>query len=210
MTVPKGPDPLLTTEGQQQVRRTRDAWVKQLEDRVPLPQVIYSSPLRRAIDTAELTWNGASLAKGISRKVRISLDRVCPKLRRLGQGKHERDDRSAYLRQAVHQKSPGDSVPCVNPEGYTSHRDTADPEPAAYQFDPDFTEADQLWTPHYQEQPPQIALRARLALNNLFATDSNTFISITAHGGFIGGLLRAIGHRHVALQTAGMIPIVVS
>lgn len=82
--------------------------------------------------------------------------------------------------------------------------------PAAYAFDTDFTDADQLWTPHYQEQPPQITLRARLALNSLFATDSRTFISITAHGGFIAGVLRAIGHRPVGVKTAGMIPIVVS
>lgn len=80
---------------------------------------------------------------------------------------------------------------------------------AHYLFDDDFTENDELWTPDHQEQPPSIARRAREFLNHLFANDPNTCISITAHGGFISGFLTAIGHRQVAVQTGGLIPIVV-
>lgn len=66
----QGPDPLLTTKGEDQVARTREAWEREIEAGIPLPQVLYSSPLRRAIDTLELTWNGISqLPKDTPRKV---------------------------------------------------------------------------------------------------------------------------------------------
>lgn len=80
---------------------------------------------------------------------------------------------------------------------------------AKYQFDDDFTDEDQLWTPDYQEQPPQIALRARLFLNQMFVSDKRTYISITGHGGIIGGLLRAIGHRGAVVETGSLIPVIV-
>jgi broad specificity phosphatase PhoE len=67
----QGPDPLLTAEGEKQVHRTRKAWDKQIQDRIPLPQVLYSSPLRRAIDTVELTWNDSSLDTDTPRMVSI-------------------------------------------------------------------------------------------------------------------------------------------
>lgn len=53
----KGPDPLLTPYGKDQVQRTVEAWKEEIKSGVPLPEVLYSSPLRRAIDTAEITWN---------------------------------------------------------------------------------------------------------------------------------------------------------
>lgn len=53
----KGPDPQLTPHGKDQVQRTVKAWKEEIKSGVPLPEVLYSSPLRRAVDTAEITWN---------------------------------------------------------------------------------------------------------------------------------------------------------
>lgn len=36
------------------------------------------------------------------------------------------------------------------------------------------------------------------------------FISITGHGGIIGGILRAIGHRAAVVETGSLLPVVVS
>jgi hypothetical protein len=66
----KGPDPLLTEKGRQQIRKTAQHWEKEINAGIPLPGVLYSSPLRRAIDTVEITWNGV---------LPITTDRmVCP------------------------------------------------------------------------------------------------------------------------------------
>jgi hypothetical protein len=53
-------------------------------------------------------------------------------------------------------------------------------------------------------------LRARSFLDELFKQDPRVYISITGHGGIIGGLLRAVGHREAVVETGGLIPIVVS
>lgn len=65
----QGPDPLLTPYGREQVAKTADAWKEQIKANVPLPQVLYSSPLRRAIDTVEITWNDISLSAGCDKRV---------------------------------------------------------------------------------------------------------------------------------------------
>ena len=36
---------------------------------MPIPEVLYSSPLRRAIDTVELTWSDIQLREGTERHV---------------------------------------------------------------------------------------------------------------------------------------------
>lgn len=47
-----------------------------------------------------------------------------------------------------------------------------------------------------------------MALNELFATDPRTFISITAHSGVINAFFLATGHRKFSVQTGGMVPVV--
>lgn len=81
---------------------------------------------------------------------------------------------------------------------------------ANYQFDDDFTEKDLLWTPDHQEQDPSITIRARKFLIYLFENDARIYIGITGHGGIIGGILRAIGHRSAVVETGSLIPVVVS
>lgn len=62
----------------------------------------------------------------------------------------------------------------------------------------------------YEETETQLAVRARLALNEIFATDPSTFVSITAHSGVINAFFLAIGHRKFQVQTGGFVPVVVS
>ena len=52
-----------------------------------------------------------------------------------------------------------------------------------FQFEQTFSEHDELWNEIYQEPPAQQALRIQQALDEVFATDSNPYISITAHSG---------------------------
>jgi len=47
-------------------------------------------------------------------------------------------------------------------------------------------------------------------LDELFENDTRTYISITGHGGIIGGILQAIGHRAATIETGSLFPVVVS
>lgn len=76
-------------------------------------------------------------------------------------------------------------------------------------LEPDFSEADVLWEADYRE--PRSAREYRLAqlLDDVFANDEGVFVSLTSHSGAIGSILAAVGHRTFALQTGGVIPVVV-
>jgi len=78
-----------------------------------------------------------------------------------------------------------------------------------YDFEDGFTERDELWKPDYRETYDDIDRRARYVLDMIFHQDAQHYISITAHGGFIGGFLRMCRHRPWSLPTGGIIPVVV-
>lgn len=74
-------------------------------------------------------------------------------------------------------------------------------------FEPGFSDQDTLWQADYRE--PASARRYRLAvlLDNIFAEDENTFLSLTSHSGAIASVLEAVGHRAFRLETGGVIPV---
>lgn len=76
-------------------------------------------------------------------------------------------------------------------------------------FEDGFVDEDELWTVDLQETPAQQTLRARKALDALFSTNSNTYISITSHSGTIFSLLAAIGHRPWWTKECDMVPLVI-
>ncbi|KAN0097173.1 Histidine phosphatase superfamily [Tylopilus felleus] len=78
-----------------------------------------------------------------------------------------------------------------------------------YTLEAGFTEADLLWTPDYRETHDDVNRRVTSALDTIFHSDHEQFISITTHGGFIGGFLRVCHHRPWFLPTGGIIPVVV-
>lgn len=76
-------------------------------------------------------------------------------------------------------------------------------------FEPNFSDNDVLWEKNYRE--PRSAREYRLArlLDDIFASDNNVFLSLTSHSGAIGSILQVLGHRTFALETGGVIPVVV-
>ncbi|KAJ7633576.1 phosphoglycerate mutase-like protein [Mycena polygramma] len=73
-----------------------------------------------------------------------------------------------------------------------------------------FTEDDELWAADSRETVDQVTARARTVLDRVFRDDKDVVvISITAHGGIINGLLRAVGRPVYPLPTGGVLPIVV-
>jgi broad specificity phosphatase PhoE len=76
-------------------------------------------------------------------------------------------------------------------------------------FEPAFSDADLLWEVDYRE--PASARRYRLAqfLDDVFANDEKMWLSMTSHSGAIGSMLEVLGHRKWALETGGVVPVVV-
>ncbi|KLT44325.1 phosphoglycerate mutase-like protein [Cutaneotrichosporon oleaginosum] len=170
-----GPDPPLTPLGREQARRARDGWKAQMADGVPLPQVLYSSPLSRAAETLRITWADILLHKGFMPVVMEQW--------RENIGLHTCDQRR-------------------------SKREIAEAFPE-FTFEPSFTEHDPYWDATYIETEPQRAVRMRMALNEMFARDARTFISITAHSGVIHAFFNAIGFPSFQVQTGGFVPVVI-
>lgn len=88
-----------------------------------------------------------------------------------------------------------------------------------YLFEPSFQPFDTLWSPIERETDPTLDIRVKRLLDDIFFTttredhdhdhNKNTFLSLTSHGGAIGGILRVVGHRPFGLSTGGVMPILV-
>lgn len=78
-----------------------------------------------------------------------------------------------------------------------------------YRFEPAFTETDHLWRANESETDAAFAVRAKAVLDDVFASDPKTWLSITAHSGAITRLLAALNHRPFRLATGQIIPVLV-
>lgn len=78
----------------------------------------------------------------------------------------------------------------------------------SYRIEPGFTEQDELWSPDVRESDADRDARLLKLLREIFAQDSNTVLSLTAHSGAITSVLKVTGHREFALLTGAVIPVV--
>lgn len=78
-----------------------------------------------------------------------------------------------------------------------------------YRFEPGFTEQDELWDPKIRESDELRNKRLKDLLRDVFASDENIFVSLTAHSGAITSILEVTGHRKFPLATGAVIPVVV-
>lgn len=78
-----------------------------------------------------------------------------------------------------------------------------------FAFENGFSEDDRLWLPDVRETNKQRNVRLAAALQQMMATDTSTYIAVSAHSGAITSILEVIGHRPFPLQTGGIIPVVV-
>ena len=110
-----GPDPELTDEGVEQAEQARAMWRATLQEGAPLPERLFCSPLRRALDTQIRTWRGLLSSDGSMPAVHVSdgLREVC--------GVHTCDQRSS--RADIERRFPE----------------------TALIFDADFVERDEMW-----------------------------------------------------------------
>lgn len=165
--------------GRAQARRANAAWLNQIGEAIPLPQSYYTSPLRRCIDTAELTFADLPLPEDRPFKVTIK------EMVRETMGIHTCDQRSS--------KSAISKV--VEQEHFI--------------FEAGFAEADELWRPDVRESNAEVDARMQSVLNDIFAHDPSEVVSLTAHSGAIASMLRVSGHQEFPLLTGAVIPMLV-
>jgi broad specificity phosphatase PhoE len=78
-----------------------------------------------------------------------------------------------------------------------------------WNFEPDFAEFDPLWNGVTGEEDSSEAARSKIALDEVFTEDDNTWISVTSHSGEITSILSVLGHRAFSLSTGQIIPVLV-
>lgn len=78
-----------------------------------------------------------------------------------------------------------------------------------FAFEPGFTEDDELWRGTEEETAAHQLARSKAVLDDVFANDDATWISITSHSGEIGALLATLNHRAFSLSTGQIIPVLV-
>lgn len=79
-----------------------------------------------------------------------------------------------------------------------------------YLFEASFSQEDRLWDPKIRESNEERNERLRCLLNDIFARDESSYVSLTAHSGAITSILEVVGHRRFALATGAVIPVLVS
>ncbi|KAG6094372.1 hypothetical protein E4U30_003415 [Claviceps sp. LM220 group G6] len=76
-------------------------------------------------------------------------------------------------------------------------------------FEKGFSETDPLWRADKSETPEHAVARSEKVLDDVFAKDDSTWISVTSHSGEIRALLQALNHRPFGLSTGQIIPVLV-
>ncbi|PCH39994.1 phosphoglycerate mutase-like protein [Wolfiporia cocos MD-104 SS10] len=174
-----GPDPLLTNLGITQAQEARSAWLAEVPSEMPIPDRCYASPLHRALSTWEITFSGGGVFPQGDERVMI-LENL-----REEHGVHTCDMRNPLS--TIQRNFP----------------------PPVHSFEPGFTEDDLIWRPDERETKEHIKARAATVLNIICTNQQDVYISVTAHGGIINGLLAAMGRTSYALPTGGVLPLVV-
>jgi broad specificity phosphatase PhoE len=78
-----------------------------------------------------------------------------------------------------------------------------------YTIETGFAEEDVLWVPDLRESGSALTARLGELLEDVFSHDESIVISMTSHGGAIGAILEAVGHRPFSLRTGAVLPVLV-
>ncbi|TFK22033.1 phosphoglycerate mutase [Coprinopsis marcescibilis] len=78
-----------------------------------------------------------------------------------------------------------------------------------YTIEDGFTEEDELWSPDVRETKAEVADRAGIVLDRIFDENptDEAVLSVTAHNGFINGVLKKLGKAPYLLPTGGVLPL---
>ncbi|KAH6907483.1 phosphoglycerate mutase [Coprinopsis sp. MPI-PUGE-AT-0042] len=172
-----GPDPLLTPTGIDQAKAVRKMWEKEMSAGLGTPSKIYSSPFSRALRTCYISFDG--LLEDDSKVLTSPVIDPCSQDCREENGVHTCDQRrttASFIRK----------------------------EFPKYTLEDGFSEEDRLWLPDVRETKEAVAVRGGRVLDRIFEENpADHVIAVTAHSGFINGVLKALGRQPYFLPTGG-------
>jgi broad specificity phosphatase PhoE len=174
-----GPDAELTELGIQQARDNHMGWKKQIVEGIPSPTIYYVSPMTRALDTMQYTWNG------------IVEENVPPPLviedLREDYGEHTCDKRRS--RSYIHKRFPE-----VGIESSLTEDDEL--------WKPD-------WRETHRQHNVRTDRFLQWLFNEDWESPKHNYVSITSHSGTVNSFLDIMGHRPFQLWPGGMIPVII-
>jgi broad specificity phosphatase PhoE len=173
-------DAHLTDLGIEQARFIGRFWASLIsKEKIVPPETYYSSPLMRALQTAEYTFS----------PLRTMLPRNSPFIPTIKEGFRE-----------------GISAHTCDHRSNKTYIAANFPH---FRFERGFPEQDPYWKPLFSETRDSQDARSKNVLDDVFKSDDSTYISVTAHSGEIASLLRVLGHREFSLSTGAAIPVLV-
>ncbi|KAF9779231.1 phosphoglycerate mutase, partial [Thelephora terrestris] len=174
-----GPDSFLTPLGIQQAEAAHNKWLHEMPSGTPVPTVFYSSPLTRALRTLEITWTDITLPNK-AKDVQL-------------QPSHK-----VVIAENCREVCGGDTCDKRRPKSWIAENFPL------FEFNSGFSEEDEFWTPDSRETEEHVNERALSILDDIWDKyPTETYISITAHVGFIRGLTRVVGRGTYELPTGG-------
>jgi broad specificity phosphatase PhoE len=175
-------DPHLTEVGKRQAQAMRDFWGDAATNHMlPLPGRHYVSPLARCLETCETALTGLTLLPGACETPPFSPE--VKELIRERLGVHTCDRRRS--RSWIQSNFPQFSI------------------------EPGFAEEDELWRPDVRETLEEHAARVEAFLDDVFANDVVSVISVTAHCGTIEALCHVTGHPTVHSAPGSIFPFLI-
>lgn len=147
---------------------------------MPIPKAWFVSPMNRACKTCQITFSGLADQNVVS-----GWKPVVKEYLRETNGIHTCDRRSK--RSVIERDFPG------------------------YEIEEGFQEDDLLWDATYRETEDAHTYRALCALDDILQSTEGDgqYVSITAHGGMINAILRAVGHRQFTVRVGSAIAVLV-
>lgn len=174
-------DAHLTEKGIQQASAMKAFWQDAAATlKLPLPRRHYVSPHVRCLETCQLAFSGLSLPDDGGVP---PFQPVIKEMLRERMGVHTCDRRRA--RSWIHTNHPN------------------------FTIEDGFSEMDELWKPDIRETLAEHVVRVRVFLDELFAAESETIISLTIHSGTILALFAAIGHAEVRVAPGTIVPVLI-
>ena len=177
-------DAHLSKEGRRQAKEVNMFWRSQssmIGQKMSLPEVYLVSPLDRAMETAEISFNGLGPNGG-------KLNAIVMEKLREGTGIHTCDRRSdvSYIRNRYPSFNVDVDPHLTNTDEFYDE-DRREPEAALaqrlYEFFDELMDSD--------------------------IVEGKERVSITSHSGSIGAMMRVLGHRQFSLGTGAVIPVLV-
>ena len=173
-------DAHLTPNGVKQAVEVNTFWAEEIsQQKIPVPQKYYTSPLSRCLATAQLSFQGLDLPK------KYPFIPEVKELFREGISGHTCDRRSNKT--YIHENYPA----------YTFEKGFTENDPLWEALHGETNVDENIRSKRVLDQ-----VYAEL-------TKEIEYVSVTSHSGEIGSLLQVLGHRSFSLSTGAVIPVLV-